>query len=101
MEAHPEWVEPHHSAEDRLAPYAAGIPDRFRLIYLPPPASRAARQGQLRVRYLDEGVTYRVHLFDPTSGDVCDFGSATGDDEASWRVPSLPVFQDYVLILES
>jgi hypothetical protein len=101
MEAHPEWIEPHHTAEDRLAPYAAGIPGQFRLIYLPPPASRVARQGQLRVRQLEEGLTYLVRLFDPKNGDVRDCGSATGDAEASWRVPSLPVFQDYVLILES
>ena len=35
FEAHPEWVEPHQSPENRISCYAAGIPGRIRVIYIP------------------------------------------------------------------
>ncbi|NLE99718.1 MAG: DUF4038 domain-containing protein, partial [Anaerolineales bacterium] len=101
LESHPEWVEPHNTPEDRLAPYAAGVPGEWRLVYLPPMSSRLARQGQLALAALEPGRSYRTRLFDPKTGDSRDLGTVSGDAEGRWRVPTLPVFQDFVLILES
>jgi hypothetical protein len=39
FEAHPEWVEPHQTPENRIAPYAAGIPGVVHLIYMPAASS--------------------------------------------------------------
>ncbi len=35
FEPHPEWVDPHQHPDDRLLPYAAGIPNGPRAIYFP------------------------------------------------------------------
>ena len=35
MEPHPEWVTPHWTSDDYELPYAAGIPGRLRVVYVP------------------------------------------------------------------
>ncbi len=98
FEAHHEWVEPHQTAERRMLPYAAGIPGRVRVIYIPAEASWIAWRGQMAVKSLEPGLTYRACYFDPTSGAEHALGSVAGGSD--YVVPKPPVFQDWVLVLE-
>lgn len=97
FEPHPEWVEPHQAAGNRMLPYAAGIPGQVRVIYIPAEASWVAWRGAMAIKGLEEGATYRAFYFDPTNGAEHPLGEATGG--ADYIVPKPPVFQDWVLVL--
>ena len=44
---------------------------------------------------------YTAYLHDPIRGEDVDLGAVTADDEGSWRPPTPPIFQDWVLVLEA
>ncbi len=94
---HHEWVEPHQTATQRMAPYAAGIPGRARVIYIPGEAIFDAWRGQTRVTGLEEGVTYRACYINPVTGEEHNLGAVSGPGD--YVVPKPPIFQDWVLVL--
>ncbi len=98
FEANHDWIEPHQTAENRLLPYAAGIPGTVRVIYIPAEASWVAWRGAMLVTGLEPGVTYRASYCDPTNGVEHNLGAADGGSD--YVVPKPPVFQDWVLVLE-
>jgi hypothetical protein len=100
FEAHPEWVTPHQTPEDRMSVYAAGIPDVVRICYIPAESVWAAYRGQLMVRELEAGARYRASYFDPKRGVEHEIGTVSGDEDGCWTLPKLPIFQDWVLVLE-
>jgi hypothetical protein len=79
-------------------PYAAGIPGRVRIIYIPAEASWIAWRGQMAVKGLESDARYRAFYFDPTNGAEHALGEVVGG--ADYVVPKPPVFQDWVLVLE-
>lgn len=103
---HPEWVDPHWTAEAYNAPYAAGIPGEVRVIYLP-----EFPWGPVTLKGLEPGHAYRVSLVNPVTGEETAVGTATGDAGGDWplqrrkrgnRLPfSFPLCQDWVVVLES
>jgi hypothetical protein len=96
FESHPEWAQPHQTPEDRISSYAAGIPGKVRVIYFPAEMGGAARW----VKGLEAGLTYRAFLFDPKTGAEEELGTVTGDAQGDYAVPRVPIFQDWVLVLE-
>jgi hypothetical protein len=96
FEPHPEWVEPHWSEQNYTAPYAAGIPGEVRVLFLPWFTSTVLVKG------LEPGVPYRAFLFNPADGSEQALGGVTPDEQGDWRLPlaRLPIFQDWVLVLE-
>jgi hypothetical protein len=96
FESHPEWAQPHQTPEDRISSYAAGIPGKVRVIYFPAEMGGAARW----VKGLEADLTYRAFLFDPKTGAEEELGMVTGDAQGDYAVPRVPVFQDWVLVLE-
>ncbi|HOQ67753.1 MAG TPA: DUF4038 domain-containing protein [Candidatus Atribacteria bacterium] len=107
FEPHPEWVETNVSEENRRRhyyPYAAGIPGEVRIIYLP------FFYSLFKIKGLEDGVSYKIFLFNPVNGDEIDYGIIKArNGEWSWPPPredgiswtSLPIFQDWVLVMES
>ncbi|MBM3216872.1 DUF4038 domain-containing protein [Candidatus Poribacteria bacterium] len=95
FEPHPEWVEPRWSDQNHMLGYAAGILGQVRMLFVP---SFVRVQ---RVQGLEAGVAYRAYYFDPKEGGEYDAGAAEPDDQGSWRPPSPPRFQDWVLVLEA
>ena len=53
FESHPEWVDPHHSAENRYLPYAAGIPGVVRVVFIPAPVAGLARSGDMKIKGIE------------------------------------------------
>ena len=96
FEPHPEWVEPHWTEDDYLLPYAAGIPGEVRVIFLPFFTPNAA------VKQMESDVRYRAFLFNPVNGGEQDLGIITADQAGEWRMPFIymPIFQDWLLVLE-
>jgi hypothetical protein len=96
FEPHPEWVEPHGSDQNYVAPYAAGIPGEVRIIFLPLYFPNAIVKG------IETGVNYHAFLFNPADGSQQDLGDVAPDAQGDWRMPfsRLPIYQDWVLVLE-
>jgi hypothetical protein len=94
FEPRPEWVEPHWSKENYELPYAAGIPNEVRVIFIPLLFDRP------KVKSLEAGVGYRAFYFDPASGKQRDLGKIESDASGSWEAPLTPTFADWILVLE-
>ena len=94
-EPHPEWVEPHQHAGNRHLAYAAGIPGELRILYLPCELS-----DPVTVCGLETGLTYEAELVYPETGEVTPLDAVTGDAAGRWQVPPVPVFRDWLLVLE-
>ena len=96
FESHPEWVEPHATLEEPVQPYAAGIPGEVRVIYFARPL--APWMAPYHLCALEADVRYRAFFFDPKDAAEYPLGTVTG--AASWQVPTAPIIQDWVLVLE-
>ena len=95
VEPHPEWVTPHWTSENYELPYAAGIPRRLRIVYVPtmwdPPKLTA----------LESGVSYRATLFNPSSGEEKDMGKVQADERGEHKLGFFPYQRDWVVVLEA
>jgi hypothetical protein len=100
FQPHPEWVRPHQTKENRMAAYAAGIPEKVRVVFIPAGASWTAWRGELAIRLLETDLEYQGFYFDPKTGQHHDLGTVTGDARGEYIVPKPPVFQDWVIVLE-
>ena len=100
FEVHPEWIDPHQTAKDRLSSYVAGIPGQVRLIYMPVSAIRFGRDDQPFLKALEPGIHYNASWFDPKSGDRVPIAVISGDANGDYQLPKPPILQDWVLILE-
>ena len=100
FETHLEWVEPHQVPGNRLSCYAAGIPGRIRVVYIPTMEIWTAWQGSLVIKRLEKAAVYEAMWFDPKTGETHDLGKVRGSNKGEWPVPKPPVFQDYVIVLE-
>jgi hypothetical protein len=94
MEPHPEWVEPHWTAENYQLPYAAGIPGELRIVFIP------TRWDPPKVKNLEAEVSYRAFFFNCASGKEIELGKVKADTNGEWQIPTAPVFQDWVVVME-
>lgn len=94
LEPHPELIEPRWSKEDYWKPFAAQIPGEAVLAFTPASYSGAA------FRHLKSG-SYRAFFFNPADGTETAIGTITPDAEGSWKIAEVPIFQDWVIVLES
>ena len=84
---HPEWAEyadgtqPFDNVEGRptYGPFATGIPEEVRVIYVP-------ESRPVRIVQLDTDVKYRVRLFDPASGETSDLGAIVPNENGTRSV---------------
>lgn len=96
IEPHPEWVENHATPDDIYAPYAGGIAGVVRFVFLPSGVWNAT------LTELEDDVPYRAFLFDPITGQERDKGDMVVGDNNTWKLAeTLPVFQDWVLVVEA
>jgi hypothetical protein len=100
FEPHPEWITPHQSPGNRIAPYAAGLPDGVRLFFIPSASIWAVWSGQATLNDLAAGRTYRAAWFDPKTGREHAIGPVLADDQGAFTLPRPPIFQDWVIVLE-
>ncbi len=105
FDPHPEWVKPHHSARDRIQPYAAGVPGGPRVVYFPVPALVRNSLGFRTVRLEDLGTGAWVARFvNPRTGrpeptflvEPDAKGGVTLKDALAGPLPSK---EDWVLVL--
>jgi len=97
MQPHQEWIEPAAGGDNWFAPFAAGIPRAWRIIYLPQPI--VPWRSAAVVKALEPDVLYRATYVNPGDGREHPIGVVQGASE--WRLPTPPVMRDWVLILRS
>ncbi len=96
IEPHPEWVEPHATAENEYAPYCGGIPGVVRFIFLP------SGVWGVTVKGIETDHRYRAFLFNPANGQEQEIGAVNPDEGGTWKLPPRPpIYQDWVLVLEA
>ena len=100
FEPHPEWVEPHNTVENRMLPYAGGIPGKVRMFYLPGPSIRYVNRGEVTITGLEDGVLYRGFYYDVKSGKEHESVPLKGDAQGNCTMPSAPIIWDWVFVME-
>ncbi|PIU87800.1 MAG: hypothetical protein COS65_32765 [Armatimonadetes bacterium CG06_land_8_20_14_3_00_66_21] len=99
---HPEWAsfltDAQQSGEgdtEYEVPYAAGIANAVRIVYLP-------RRAPVIVHGLETGTSYEATYFDPTNGERIRLGVVHPSETGDWKcVPLSGKEDDWVLILEA
>lgn len=93
LEAQPDWIEPRWSKQNYWRAFAAEIPGEAVIAYLP----SAFAPGTFH--HLSPG-SYRAFFFNPTNGVETEIGQVTPDSNGSWKIAEVPIFQDWVVVLE-
>ena len=100
FEPHPEWVEPHASAADYGLPYAAGSAGEVRVFYFPTTTAISWLRQGFRLTGLDPATRYRAFFYDPATGREHPRDLAGVDVKGEASIPSPPIMQDWVLVVE-
>ncbi len=96
FEPHPEWIEPHWTEGNYMSCYAAGIPKKVRVIFIPSQVG-----GGIAVKDIEPDAKYEAFYYDPINGEEYRLGVVKPDDESKFSPPDFPIFQDRVLVLET
>jgi hypothetical protein len=99
FQPHQEWVDPRAGEDDYFGPYAAGIPEQVRVIYLYRPDA-PWRAQPTKVTNVEPDVRYRASFFDPRRGREHPLGPVQPGSDGAWAVPVQPTLQDWVLVME-
>ena len=98
FELHPEWLEKHSTPENPLAPFAAGVPGKVRVIFLP--YLNNFGWGETKVQSIEPDIGYRAFYYDPLTGEEHDQGTVKADTDGTWTSGKVHIFQDWVLVME-
>ena len=93
LEPRPELIEPRWSKEDYWKPFAAQIPGEAVFAFTPASYSGAT------FRNLKPG-SYHAFFFNPADGSKTEIGNITPDANGSWKIAEVPIFQDWIVVLE-
>ena len=95
FEPHPDWVEPHWNKDDYHLPFAAGIPEEVRFIFVPQFTFEAPK-----IKGIESRINYQATLVEPFFGKRIELGKITPDSSGTWQPTVLPSFADWVIVLE-
>jgi hypothetical protein len=93
LEPKPDLIDPRWSKEDYWKPFAAEIPDETMIAFIP-----ASYTGST-FRNLKAG-SYRAFFFNPVDGAETNIGAVNPGPDGSWKIAEVPIFQDWVVVLE-
>ena len=93
LEPRPDLITPRWSDTDYWQPFAAAIPGEAVIAFCPA-FTKPAVFNHL------EAATYRAFFFNPSDGVETQIGNVVPDGAGSWSVPPIPIFQDWVIVLE-
>jgi Protein of unknown function (DUF4038) len=94
LEAKPELVEPRWSKADYWEPFVGRIPGEAVVAFLP------SAFKPVTFNHLDAG-NYRAFFFNPSDATETPIGDVTPDTSGSWKPPEIPIFRDWVVVLEN
>jgi hypothetical protein len=94
LQPKPELVDPHWSKADYWQAFAGQVPGEAIVAFLPAAFTPAT------FNHLDAG-TYRAFFFNPSDATETPIGDVTPDASGTWKVPEIPIFRDWVVVLEN
>jgi hypothetical protein len=106
LERYPWWkcrprVEPDWNAEERMAPFATGIPGALWIFYLPSEGIARRFLGMLGMPVrIEPGAKYQAKFINPRTGADVEIGPVDPDAEGLWRHPRKPSREDWIMVLE-
>jgi hypothetical protein len=93
LKPRPEMIEPHWTKGDYWQPFAGQIPGEAIIAFCPAFTKPAV------FHELESGV-HRAFFFNPANGNEQQIGDITPDADGTWKVPEIPIFQDWVIVVE-
>jgi hypothetical protein len=93
LEPKPDMIDPRWTKADYWKPFAAVIPGEAAIAFTPASYTGAT------FRNLKAG-SYRAFFFNPADGSETEIGKVAPDESASWKIAEVPIFQDWVVVLE-
>jgi hypothetical protein len=90
----PELADPRWSSTDYWKPFTAQIPGEAIVSFLP------AGFSGTTFNHLDAG-SYKASFFNPSDGTEVPIGVIAPDTGGSWKLPEIPIFRDWVVVLEN
>lgn len=96
IEPHPEIVDPHWIKGDYWQPFAAQIPSEAIVAFLP-----ASPKIFEDVKFNLPAGSYRAFFFNPSDGTQIEIGQVSPDANGKWTLPPIPIFRDWVIVLEN
>lgn len=102
FEPHPEWVDPHWSADDYTLAYAAGVPTGVRLAYFSGggPHGRRWRSSGYTLCGLEPNATYITRFIDPSTFAEAEPVVIRAAEDGRVRAPNPATFRDWLLLVE-
>ena len=94
------WISPEHSSYDYKAPRISGIPRTLRIVYFYGPIHPWS-EPKYYIEEIEDNVRYKAIFWDPRSAKQHLIGLVKPDKEHRWKIPVLPTFEDWILILEA
>ncbi|NLF03046.1 MAG: DUF4038 domain-containing protein [Anaerolineales bacterium] len=87
---------------ERISPFAARIPGKLWVIYLPGEAFEQRFLGLIGQEIaIEPGADYRAYFLNPRDGREIDLGRVQPGADGRWAIPVKPTREDMVLILEA
>jgi Protein of unknown function (DUF4038)/Domain of unknown function (DUF5060) len=93
LEPQPDFIDPRWSKQDYWKPFAAVIPGEVAFAFMP------LSHSGTTFRNLKAG-SYHAFFFNPADGVETEIGNITPDATGSWKIAEVPIFQDWVVVLE-
>lgn len=94
-------VEPNWNHEERISPFAAGIPGAVWVIYLTTDSIETKFWGlKGKSIQIEPGARYRAYFHNPRTGADKEVGPVEPDANNTWPIPRKPSREDWVLVVE-
>lgn len=93
LQPKPELIEPHWTKGDYWQPFAAEVPGEVIIAFCPDFTKPAVFHNL-------ESRSHKAFFFNPATGEELPIGDITPETDGSWKVPEIPIFQDWVVVLE-
>lgn len=92
---HAEWISYAEKEATSYGPFATGIAEKVRIVYVP-------ESRPVRIEKLEAAVKYQASAFDPTTGEMSEIGPVEigGADADVIRKPASISSDDWVVVLE-
>ncbi len=106
FESHPEWVDPSWNTDNIALPYAAGIPKKVRIIYIPPLYfSHYDALREIKILGIEDDIDYIAYYFNPRTGERLTKININPNMDGTWCITGRkkvnhPSMEDWVLVLE-
>jgi len=106
LERYPWWkfrprVEPDWNFDERMSPFATGIPGAVWMFYFVSDGLPGRYHGMMgKPVRIEPGSQYRAKYINPRTGADVEVGPVKPDADGTWKIARKPSREDWVLVIE-